>query len=160
MRIKHSARITAIANVAADELGLKPSRAGWTIRAEQAERLARILDLQERTTTHKPKRGVQAIAGRVRVARAVRATEVELERPIREIYADMIKIVSSMQEALTENPPAWVESKVDRYGRGLTVMSSPWANYPCPIHCTYDISEEGLNRLKEDVNCIIYYAIA
>lgn len=78
MRIKHNAAIAAIANNAADELGLKPSRAGWAVRAEQLKRLERLLEAEERPTTHKPKRGKQALRGRVRVER-VRCVEVEVE---------------------------------------------------------------------------------
>lgn len=67
MRIKHSVKIAARAAAAADEFGIKPSRAGWAVRAEQVERLARLLEMEERVSTHKPKRGKQAIVGRTRV---------------------------------------------------------------------------------------------
>lgn len=159
MRVKQSTRIATYAAIAADELGMKPTRAGWGVREKQAQRLARLLEVEERPTNRKPKRGVQALMGRVRVER-VEVEEVEIDRTIREIYADMCAVVRSMQEFAAANQPAWIESKLDRYGRGLMVMASPWADYPCPICSTYQVSELGLDRLKEDVNCIIYYAIA
>lgn len=76
MRIKHSAAISAYAAKAADELGLKPSRAGWAVRTQQAERLARLLEAEERSTTRKVKAGVQVVMGRVRVERCTRWEEV------------------------------------------------------------------------------------
>lgn len=77
MRIKHSAAISAYAAKAADELGMKPSRAGWAVRTQQAERFARLLEAEDRPSTHKVKRGVQAIAGRVRVERGRPCVEVD-----------------------------------------------------------------------------------
>lgn len=76
MRIKSNTRIATIAAITADELGIKPSRAGWAVRTQQAERLARLLEAEERVSTHKPKAGKQAIAGRVRVERAEEMEEV------------------------------------------------------------------------------------
>jgi hypothetical protein len=85
MRIKHDNNARINATVAADELGIKPSRSGWKIRAEQAERLARLLEMEDRPSTHKAKRGKQAVAGRVRVERVEVEVEEELvdfdERP-------------------------------------------------------------------------------
>lgn len=81
MRIKSNAAISAYAAITADELGMKPTRAGWGVREKQAQRFARLLEAEERPTTRKAKRGVQAITGRVRVerARCVELEEVEME---------------------------------------------------------------------------------
>lgn len=159
MRIKSNAAIAAIAAITADELGIKPSRSGWAVREQQAERFARLLEAEDRPSTHKVKRGVQAITGRVRVER-VEVEEVEIDRPIREIYEEMLGIIRSMQEFTTENPPAWIRWELDRYGRGLVVMASPWNNVPCPICSTYEISESGLLRLKEDAGWLLYCTVA
>lgn len=78
MRIKHSARIATYAAIAADELGMKPSRAGWGVREKQAQRLARLLEVEDRPTNRKAKAGKQAITGRTRVER-VNVKEVEVE---------------------------------------------------------------------------------
>ena len=78
MRIKSNTAIANVANGAAEELGMKPSRYGWGVREQQAARLARILEAEERPTTRKSKAGKQAITGRVRVER-VRCVEVEVE---------------------------------------------------------------------------------
>lgn len=161
MRIKHNAQIAITATIAADEFGIKPSRAGWAVRAEQVERLARILEADDRPSTHKVKRGVQAVMGRVRVERAEVKEVIEADdRPIRVIYAEMLEVVRSMQEFAAANQPAWIQWELDRYGRGLVVMASPWNNVPCPICSTYEISEEGLDRLQEDAGWLLYCAVA
>ena len=82
MRIKHNAAIAAYANTTADELGIKPSRAGWAVRAEQAERLARLLEAEDRPTTRKAKQGKQAVMGRTRVERARRVEVEEVEMAV------------------------------------------------------------------------------
>lgn len=80
MRIKSNAAISAYAAITADELGMKPTRAGWGVREKQAQRFARLLEAEERPTTRKAKAGKQAITGRVRVERAhVEVEEVEME---------------------------------------------------------------------------------
>lgn len=79
MRVKSNTRIAIIATTIADELGMKPTRAGWGVRAQQAARLERLLEAEERVSTHKPKRGVQAITGRTRVERAVEEAVIEVE---------------------------------------------------------------------------------
>lgn len=76
MRIKHNATIAAHATAIADELGIKPSRAGRAVRAEQADRLARLLEAEERPSTRKTKAGMQSLRGRVRVERCTRWEEV------------------------------------------------------------------------------------
>lgn len=81
MRIKSNTRIATIAAITADELGIKPSRSGWAVREQQAERFARLLEAEDRPTTRKPKRGVQALRGRVRVER-VDVKEVEVEMAV------------------------------------------------------------------------------
>jgi hypothetical protein len=78
MRIKHSVKIAAAAAAAADQMGLKPSRYGWGVRSEQAERLARMLE-EERPSSRKAKAGLQGLRGRVRVENAIKEDEVEIE---------------------------------------------------------------------------------
>lgn len=80
MRIKSNTRIATISTAAAEELGMKPSRYGWGVRQAQAERLARLLEAEDRVSTRKVKQGKQAIAGRTRVERVnVKEVEVEME---------------------------------------------------------------------------------
>lgn len=135
--------------IVSEVLAVKASRLAAVAQQQQASRIV-IAEDDVRPTTRKPKAGKQALQGRVRVERAREVEEVETPRSTREIYAEMMDIIREMQRFAAENPPAWVKWELDRYGRGLVVMASPWSNVPCPICSTYCISEEGLARLKED----------
>lgn len=153
MRIKHSARIATYAAIAADELGMKPSRAGWGVREKQAQRLARLLEVEDRPTNRKAKAGVQAITGRTRVER-VEVEEV-IERPIRVIYAEMVEVVRSIQQSAT---PATVRWSYNRHGCGLTVFCARYSTI-IPSRNTYELSERGLSQLMEDYWSLVYLAI-
>lgn len=135
--------------IVAEITGTKASRLAAMAAEQRAERLLR--EDETRPATHKVKRGKQGLPGRTRVERArCEVEEVETSRTVREIYAEMMDIIREMQQFAAENPPAWIRWEMDRYGRGLVVMGSPWDNIPCPICATYPITEEGLAQLKED----------